>query len=337
MALTRFPGFIDIHVHLRDPGQTHKEDFRTGTRAALAGGFTFLCDMPNNTTPTFTPEALQEKLRLAKEKAVCDIGFHYGTDGTNLSTFTAAWSNPHVFGLKIYCNQTTGGYQIADPAVIDACIAAWDSHKPILVHAEGEMLALCIERAKKYGRRLHVCHVSRASEVAMIRKAKESGMSVSAGVTPHHLFLDTGVMKPGLSGIEDKKVLLDALIDGTIDLVESDHAPHTREEKDRSTPSYGVPGLETTVGLLLKAAKEHGWKTVRIVDWLYTQPKEFFQIPDQPDTFVELDPDAPYIVGANGYQTKSGWSPFDGWELYGQVRHVIYRGREVMKEGVLTI
>src|SRR3989344_8159599 len=107
MARKTYPGFIDVHVHLREPGATHKEDFSTGSRAAIKGGFTYILDMPNNPVPTISFERLREKIVLAKEKSICDIGFHYGTNGHNLDTFPLAWNDPHIFGLKLYCNHTT--------------------------------------------------------------------------------------------------------------------------------------------------------------------------------------------------------------------------------------
>ncbi len=109
MPLTKIPGFIDVHVHLREPGATHKEDFYTGSRAAVKGGFTFIIDMPNNPTPTITRERLEEKVSLSQLKSLCDIGFHFGTNGKNTDQFEAAAASPHVFGLKLYCNHTTGG------------------------------------------------------------------------------------------------------------------------------------------------------------------------------------------------------------------------------------
>ena len=108
MALKKFPGFIDAHVHLRDPGATHKEDFYTGSRAAAKGGVTFMIDMPNNPTPTISKERLEEKIKLADEKSLIDICFHYGTNGKNTETFKDVWDNPRVMGLKLYCNHTTG-------------------------------------------------------------------------------------------------------------------------------------------------------------------------------------------------------------------------------------
>ena len=318
MAVQRFPGFIDIHVHLRDPGQTHKEDFTTGSKAAIKGGFTFICDMPNNLMPTVNMDRLQEKIDLSQKKAICDVGFHYGTDGNNLDSFAEAAASVHVFGLKIYCNHTTGNLLVEDETKLDSIFASWKSEKPILVHAEEQKLALCLALAKTYGRRLHACHVANISEIDLIRKAPDT---VTAGVTPNHLFLSSGVMKPPLNK-GSQTALWEALVDGTIDLVESDHAPHIKEEKEKR--AYGVPGLETTVGLLLKKDKKSPLNT-----WLYENPKRIFHIPDQPDTYVELDPDKPWIVGEDGYETKCGWSPFDGWELYGKVEKVILYGKSI--------
>ncbi len=318
MSLQRFPGLIDIHVHLRDPGQTHKEDFTTGSRAAIKGGFTFLCDMPNNSTPTVGIDRLKEKIELSQKKAICDIGFHYGTEGKNLESFPEAWNNPHVFGLKIYCNHTTGDLLVEDETKIDKIFSSWNSEKPILVHAEGDKLPLCLALAKHYSRRLHVCHVSELSGIDLIRNAPDT---VTAGVTPHHLFLTDVVVKPAITDAQE--ALWEALVDGTIDIVESDHAPHTKEEKEKG--AYGVPGLETTVGLLLKKDKKSPLAT-----WLYENPKKIFHIPNQEDTYIELDPDKPWIVGVGGYETKCGWSPFDGQELYGKVESVILRGKKVL-------
>src|ERR1035437_2636650 len=139
MALKKYPGFIDIHVHLREPGATQKEDFLTGSRAATTGGFTFIIDMPNNPIPTFTISALEEKIKLSK-KVACEVGFHFGTNGKNLKEFKNAYSHPRVFGLKVYCNHTTGDFLIDDPKVLKQIFSTWRSKKPILVHAEGKKI-----------------------------------------------------------------------------------------------------------------------------------------------------------------------------------------------------
>lgn len=308
------PALIDVHVHLREPGATHKEDFLTGTRAAVKGGFSFVIDMPNIPGyPTISAERLLEKIRLADEKAVCDVGFHFGTNGKNLDQFPLVWDNPRVFGLKIYMSHTTGELLMTNDELLINVFNEWKCEKPILVHAEGERLKKAIELAKKYNRKLHVCHVSLKEEVEMVRKAKKEGMNISAGVTPHHLFLKEGAtMKPPLNTEDDKKALWQGIEDGTIDLIETDHAPHLQSEK-----AFGVPGLETALGLMATKLNEK-----EIVRLMHDNPKKIFNIPDQ-DAHIEVDFETSYTV-AGPYETKCNWSPFEGWTLYGEItaRHI---------------
>jgi carbamoyl-phosphate synthase/aspartate carbamoyltransferase/dihydroorotase len=338
MALKKYPGFIDIHVHLRDPGATQKEDFRSGTRAAVAGGFTFVCDMPNNPTPTFTKDRLDDKIRRSKKMAMCDVGFHFGTNGVNTDEFPFAIKSPDIFGLKVYCNHTTGELLIENLSLLENVFRAWDSEKPILVHAENMQLAGVLTLAQIYKRRLHICHVSQQSEITLIRLAKQKMRAVTAGVTPHHLFLKSndikklgafGMVKPVMDPLRQQRALWEGLMDGTIDIVESDHAPHTKLEKHKSTPPSGVPGLETSLGLLLLAVHQKRLKESDVIRLLYTTPKKIFHIPEQPKTYVELDPQKAYRVGEHGYKTKCGWSPFDKWTLYGEVENVVIRGKQV--------
>jgi dihydroorotase-like cyclic amidohydrolase len=338
MALKKFPGFIDVHVHLREPGATQKEDFLTGSKAAVAGGFTFIIDMPNNPLPTFTLDRIEEKIILSR-KAVCEIGFHFGTNGKNLEEFRKAFSHPRVFGLKVFLNHTTGDFLIDDPKVLEEIFSAWESEKPIMVHAERENVDKCIALAEKYGRRLHICHISQKKEVEMVRKAKKKKLKVTAGVTPHHLFLidkdleklgPFAMMKPPLGTKNDQNALWRGINDRTIDIVESDHAPHTKEEKLAAKPAFGVPNLETTLGLLFKAVHDKKLKEADILRLLYDNPKNIFNIPDQKNTYIELNPEKPYIAGENGYQTRCGWSPFDGWELFGKVEHVVFHKKPLV-------
>lgn len=343
MSLGKFPGFIDVHVHLREPGATQKEDFYTGSRAAIKGGFTYILDMPNNPIPTFSQEALQEKINLS-QKAMCDVGFHYGTNGKNIASFPTISINSQVFGLKLYCNHTTGDYLIENPVLIDEVFKSWESNKPILVHAEGEKLALAIDMAKKYKRRLHVCHISLVEEVKMVRQAKNKKLTISAGVCPHHLFMTDkdretkgsyALMKPPLGTIQDQEALWEGLLDGTIDLVETDHAPHTKEEKQGEKPMFGVPGLETALGLLFKAVHDRKISQEDVIKFLYENPKRIFGIPDQLDTYIEADSEEPYIVGEDGYESKCGWSSYDGWELFGKVQTVVFKGKKVLENGTV--
>lgn len=314
MPTITWPGLIDIHVHLREPGAEYKEDFRTGSQAAVAGGFSFIIDMPNNPVPTITLARLEEKIKLAK-KAVCQIGFHFGTNGENLTEFKKAWDLRQVFGLKLYCNHTTGEMLIEDKVKLEGVFQAWESAKPILVHAEGKELSMVIAMAKKFQRRLHVCHISLQQEVEWVRQAKAVGQKITAGVTPHHLWLKEGeaMMKPPLPTETDKLALWQGLQDRTIDLVESDHAPHLKEEG-----KFGVTGLETTLGLMLLGVKQKKCSLEQVKTWLYDNPKKIFKIPDQ-KTQIEFDPDKAWTVDGSKLKTKCGWSPFSNWRLYGKV------------------
>jgi dihydroorotase (multifunctional complex type) len=346
MSLIRIPGLIDTHVHLRDPGSTDKEDFFTGSRAAVRGGFTFLLDMPNNPgCPTVTPERLEEKIRLSSQSAVCSVGFHYGTDGVNTGSFQSAINNPSVFGLKIYAGETTGEILVDDPDTLDLIFRSWESAKPILLHAEGGLLQVCLDLAKEYERSVHVCHIATIRDLEEVKKRKSRRESVTCGVTPHHLYLTAsdvaklgvfGDVKPAIGDEETRDVLWDGLINGTIDLVESDHAPHTRQDKLRGAHSSGVPGLETTLGLFCRSVFENRITLEQVVRWLHDEPMRIFNIPDQKNTFVELDPSKPFIVGKDGYETKCAWSPFDGWELFGPVRTVVVKNRPLVLDGIFV-
>lgn len=342
MSLIKFPGLIDIHVHLRDPGETKKEDFRSGSRAAVSGGFTYLLDMPNNKpAPTISLDTLSQKKKEAKEKAICDIGFHFGTNGKNLNEFAGVMQDPSVFGLKVYCNKTTGDMEISDETILDGVFRAWECDKPVLVHAEGDMVGLCIELAKRYSRRLHVCHVAALSDIESIREAKENRLHVTCGVTPHHLFLKESdkkqlgaraLVKPEIQNEDTRLGLWEALNMGTIDVIESDHAPHALLDKLRSTPSFGVPGLETTFPLLVNAFVDGQLTLDTIVALLHDNPKTIFHVPEQKNTYIEFDPQKSYVVGSAGYETKCGWSPFDGWHLFGQVQHVVLYGTTLVSD-----
>ncbi|KKT01133.1 MAG: hypothetical protein UW07_C0050G0009 [Candidatus Nomurabacteria bacterium GW2011_GWF2_43_8] len=339
MPLLRIPGLIDAHVHLREPGSTHKEDFYTGSRAALAGGFTFVLDMPNNAVPILTEKLLEEKITLAREKALCDVRFYFGTNGKNIEEFEKVSDKPEVFGLKLYCNHTTGEMLVENPDLLEKVFAGWKSAKPILVHAEGEQLVTALRLAEKHKRRIHVCHISQASEVELVRQAKIKKQKVTAGATPHHLFLTKdaiikmkgyAMVKPPLGTEADQDALWTGLKDGTIDIVETDHAPHTRAEKEKNPPAFGVPGLETALGLMYKAVKDGRITHDDVIKFLYTNPKAIFNVPDQPDTYVEMDPELAYIVPQSGFETKCDWSPFAGMTLYGKPQSVVLRGRRVL-------
>jgi dihydroorotase len=342
MSLIRLPGLMDPHVHLRDPGSEQKEDFTSGTRAALAGGITTVLDMPNNPgAPTVTPEALAAKAARAAERACCDVGFHYGATPRNLATFPAV--APAVFGLKLYLDHTTGALLVERLEEMEAIFAAWPADRPLLLHAEERTVAAALGLLALRPRRAHFCHVSLGAEIRLIAQAKEHGLPVTCEVAPHHLFLSDadlprlgpyGLMKPPLRTGADVDALWRHL--DVIDMIATDHAPHTRAEKESGTPAYGVPGLQTALPLMLTAVAAGRLTLDRLVALMATTPRRVFGAPEQPETYVEVDTAARWVIRDEDQYSKCGWTPFAGMTAQGQVRAVTLRGREVVRGGVVT-
>ena len=357
MSKLVLPGLIDPHVHLRDPGQTQKEDFYTGTKAALAGGYTTVIDMPNNKVPITTFKLLEEKIAIAKAKIVCDVGFYFGSLGDNLDEFEKVTHPRHperslaeggrvegslVLGLKLYLNQTTGNFLI-EKERIEAIFKHWTGG-PILLHAEDEAVSFVINVVRKTGKRAHFCHISTQHDLALISRAKENNLPITCGVTPHHLFLTEhdektlgpfGKMKPPLRPQKDVDFLWKNL--QVIDVVESDHAPHTIEEKESDSPPYGVPGLETTLPLLLTAASENRLTIDDIIRLFHTNPARIFGIQTDPTTKIEVDLNTKYEIRNTNLQTKCAWSPFNGWKVKGKVQRVWIRDTKVFEDGKILV
>lgn len=343
MALVRLPGLIDPHVHLRDPGATHKEDFTTGTQAALAGGFTAVLDMPNNPGgPVLSPEALARKAEAANGRLACDVGLYYGASITNIPTFPQI--SEVVFGLKLYLDHTTGDLKIEDLAAIRDIMAAWPRNKPLCVHAEDRTLAMILGLVPFVGRSVHFCHVSERIEIEMIRDAKERGLPVTCEVAPHHLFLTEadmprlkgfGMMKPPLKKQQDVDALWANL--DVVDMIATDHAPHTREEKAGPNPPFGVPGLETSLPLMLTAVNQGRLGLERLAQLMHAAPFRLFRLPQQPDTYIEIDPTRKWRISENSLLTKCAWTPFEGMEVTGAVVNVTLRGRQVVRNGQVFV
>ncbi len=355
--IIKLPGLIDTHVHLREPGSTQKEDFETGTKAAIAGGYTLVLDMPNNPMPITSPAALSEKIALASRtiqsesegspahagtsRIYCDLGFHFGGTGTATKYFEQV--KPQVFGLKVYMNHTTGPLLIEDSAELDLIFDKWPKDKVLMVHAEQETLAKAILLAKKHHNRLHVCHVARKFELELIQQAKSEGLNITCEVAMHHLYLTIddvarlksfGMMRPPLAEHEDMDYLWANI--NSIDIIASDHAPHTWDEKMGEKVVNGVPGLETTLPLLLNAVSEKKITIERLVEMTSTNPRKIFNIPEQPDTYVEVDLDMPQTISNEALFTKAGWTPFVGMQTKGKVLSTTLRGQKVFTEGQIV-
>ncbi len=332
MATLRLPGLVDPHVHLRDPGATHKEDWDSGTAAALAGGFTCVLDMPNNTPPVVDGAALQAKEAAAAVRARCDYGLHFGASAGNAAE--AAALAPRCTGLKLYLDQTFGPLRLDDLDSLLAHCRAWPRGRPILAHAEGRTVAAVLFVAELFDQAVHICHVSRRDEIELIARAKARGVQVTCEVCPQHMFLTLNgaslapgyiEVRPRLAGQADVDALWAHL--AVIDCFATDHAPHTRAEKESATPPPGFPGLETALGLWLSAVHAGRLTVDDIVARMATNPRRIFGLPQQTGTWVEVDPDLTWQVSAAQAHTRAGWSPFEGRTLTGRVISVTLRGR----------
>ncbi|MCA9349626.1 dihydroorotase family protein [Candidatus Saccharibacteria bacterium] len=330
------PGLIDVHVHLRDPGQTTKEDFISGTKAALAGGFTTIVDMPNNAQPITSLEKLEEKITIAKGKTLVELGFHFGSLGDNLDQFPGV--SDLAIGLKLYLNKTTGGY-LLDIEHLRKIYQAWPEDKVVLLHSEEDTIDLALESLRGLNRPVHICHMPSKEVLEKIIKAKRQGYNLTCGVTPHHLFLselDTGrigdhaKMLPSLKSERDQDYLWENF--DQIDIVESDHAPHTLEDKVGG--AFGVPGLETTLPLLLSAYKQGKISIEQIIDKCHTRPKEIFNL--EPEDYLISIKMESYELDPSQFFSKAQWSPFAGMVVPGKVsqvtksNQVIYSGGEFL-------
>ena len=343
--MLRLPGLIDVHVHMREPGATHKEDWDSGTQAALAGGFTAVLAMPNTRPPITDAATLAQALDAAGRKARCDYAQYLGAGPEN--ALTAPALAPRVAGLKMYLDQTYGPLRLDDMTLWMEHFARWPAGAPIVAHAEGRSMAAVMLLAQLYDRPLHIAHVARREEILLIRAAKEKGLKVTCEVAPHHLFLSQadleenggrlaaglGEVRPRLASPADQRALWDNL--DVIDCFATDHAPHTLAEKEGDNPPPGFPGLETALPLLLTAVHAGRLSLEDVIARCSTNPRRIFNLPDQPDTWVEVDPDAEWRIQAARTLTRSGWTPFEGLPVRGRVTRVVLRGQTVFDQGAV--
>ena len=339
--MLELPGLFDPHVHLREPGGTHKEDFDSGTTAALAGGFTTVLAMPNTQPPLVEAAGLELARVAARAKARCDYGLFLGAGDGNLEA--ARELAARVCGLKVYMDQTYGPLRMGSLSALLAHFKHWPGPGPIACHAEGPSLAVVLALAQLYGRRVHICHVSLGIELELIRLAKQRGAQVTCEVTPHHMFLsqaDLSAIGPGraevrprLAPSEDVAALWEGL--DWIDCFATDHAPHTLQEKDSADPPPGYPGLETALGLLYAAVREGRLSLDALVQRMHTKPRFIYGLPAQPETWIDFDEQAAWEVRAAELHSRSGWTPFEGMKLRGRVRRVTLRGRLAYQDGEL--
>jgi carbamoyl-phosphate synthase/aspartate carbamoyltransferase/dihydroorotase len=342
--MMKFPGLIDPHVHLREPGATHKEDWDTGTSAALAGGVTMVLAMPNTRPPIFDASTLDLALDAARSKAHCDYAQFLGAGPENTDWDAHPGLPGQAAGLKMYLDSTFGQLRLDDMSLWQQHFHNWPREFPIVAHSESRSMAAVILVAAIYDRPVHIAHISLKEEVLLIKAAKERGFKVTCEVCPHHLFLTKddipaisqhhpgrGEVRPGLATREDVDALWANL--DVIDCFATDHAPHTLAEKDGENAPPGFPGLETMLPLLLTAVHEGRLTIDQILEKSVINPRRIFNLPQQQETWIEVDEDAAYEIKASGMHSRCGWTPFEGWKVKGRVCKVVLRYKEVFHGG----
>jgi len=330
------PGFIDPHVHFREPGMTHKEDFRSGSFAAATGGVTCFIDMPNTKPPTLTTKLLDEKRKYASEKSIVDFGFHFGSSDGNLEEIKNA---KRIASVKIFMDASTGNMLIRDENIIRNVI----NHSSFCsFHAEEANAGKATRFAEDLNKKIYLCHVSSENELEYVKKSRKN---VFSEVTPHHLFLTENDqnkfvrMKPPLKTDKDRASLWKAINEGFIDTIGSDHAPHTAEEK-RTSEVYGVPGVETRVPLMLDAVNKGRITLEKIVEMMCENPARIFRLENKGFIKEGMDADMVIIdmklrkkIRNDELFTKCGWSPFEGFEIAGWPVKTIARGNVIFESG----
>lgn len=352
------PGLVDAHVHFRTPGHEAKEDWTTGSKAALAGGVTTVLDMPNNDPPTIDEETLSEKRKVVAEETLVNYGFFVGATDENAEIVGKIKG---MAGVKAYLGSSTGNLFLHAKIYFEKLLE--NTEKIVAVHAESELVMLelaseyegkddpsvhslirspesayesvkdTLHLAKKYGKKIHLCHVSTEKELEAVRKFKDENVSVE--VTPHHLFLTTldyeklgNLIKvnPPVREPADQVVLWQGIKDGTVNIVATDHAPHTLAEKKKNykdVPS-GVPGVQTMLPLLLNAVNEGKLSLEKVVELTSYNPSKIFGIKNKGMIEKGMDADLTVVdmdleeeVDKEFLFSKCGWSPFEGRVLKG--------------------
>lgn len=336
--LVKLPGLIDVHVHLREPGGEHKEDILTGTTAALAGGYTMVCAMPNTNPAIVDEQSLRLVENLYKQKAVCDYGLYLGATANNSEQIVALAER--ACGLKMYLNETFNALRMDKLEDWVKHFKTWPKSKPICCHSEEHQLAAVLYLAQLYDRHVHICHVSTRQDIELIKSAKDKGLKVTCEVAPHHLFYTVDDMdqfssmvkevRPRLKSNDDRDALWQHF--DSIDMIASDHAPHTLEEKVKNGMP-GFPGLETSLILMITAFKQGKITLEQIIEKCCTNPRKIFNLPDQPDTYIEVDLDSEWTLADSMPFSKCKWTPFAGLKVFGQIRRVILRGEVVFLDG----
>lgn len=378
-GLDILPGVIDTQVHFREPGLTHKEDLESGSRAAVLGGVTAVFEMPNTKPNTDSAEAIQDKLARAHHRMWCDHAFYVGATNANSAELAALERLPGTAGVKIFMGASTGDLLVAEDASLARVLAS--GHRRVAIHAEDEarMNARAGERvagdasshpvwrddesallatrrilalARAAGRRIHVLHVTTPAELELLGQNKDIA---TCEVTPQHLTLageeayprlgTLAQMNPPIRSGAHRDGLWHWLGQGVPDILGSDHAPHTLEEKAKPYPDSpsGMPGVQTMLPLMLNHVAEGRTTLARVIDLTSAGPQRVFGIIGKGRIATGYDADfsvvdlkARWTIEESWLASRSGWSPFTGITLTGRPIGTIVRGRRVMWDGALA-
>lgn len=368
------PGVIDTQVHFREPGATHKEDLAAGARGAVLGGVTAVFEMPNTSPLTTTAEAIRDKLDRAAGRMWCDHAFYVGATNENAEALPVLERHPGICGVKMFMGASTGDLLVHDDEGVARVLAHgvrrvavhsededtlranaelaregdWTSHPEVRsVEAAVRSTERLLRLAREAGRRVHVLHVSTADEVPILAAHRDVA---TCEVTPQHLTLGMDAyermkgraqMNPPVRGGRHRDGLWDALAQGLFDVLGSDHAPHTLEEKAKPYPKSpsGMPGVQTLLPVMLTHAAEGRLSLARLVDLTSAGAQRVFGIAGKGRLAVGYDADLTVVdLGARRTITDdqmanlSGWTPFDGFETRGWPVGTIIRGQRVMWE-----
>ena len=374
-GLHLLPGIIDDHVHFRDPGLTHKEDLHSGSLACAAGGVTTFLEMPNTIPPTTTQEILNAKLDIAASKCVVNYGFYIAASTENLAELKKAARTP---GIKIFIGSSTGNLLVDDQDALEAIFA--ETTLPITAHCEDEATvranqarieaagfsghsdhskirnheaatlatSRAVDLSRWHNHRFHVVHVSTADEIDLF---SDHGGLLTAEACPHHLFFNVDdyerlgskvQMNPAIKTKADNDALFAALLDGRIQVVATDHAPHTLEEKDQPYPKSpsGLPAVENSLALMLDQVHRGNCSLEQVVSWMCDAPARIWDMTGKGRIEEGYDADLVLVDLSKSAEirnerqvTKCGWSPWHGTTLTGWPVRTIVMGKTVFADG----
>lgn len=376
-GLTVLPGIIDTQVHFREPGLVHKEDLESGSKSAALGGITTFFEMPNTTPPTISAEALTHKVQLGMKKSWVDFAFFMGASRENAHELAELEKTPGCCGVKIFLGSSTGPLLLDEEEALMKIFTT--TQKTISIHSENEKLlkertpiketaktahahadwrnvetALTatqriVNLARKAKRKIHLLHISTKDEMEFLAKNKDI---CTVEVLPQHLTLFSpdcydrlgtyAQMNPPIRTKDHQEGLWNGIQSGVVDIIGSDHAPHTREEKEKGYPHSpsGMPGVQTILPLMLNHVHEKKLSLERLIELMVTNPVKIFQLEKRGTiatgmqaNFSIVDLKHQETISSSKMATKSGWTPFDGMKVTGWPMMTIVRGHLVMREG----